>query len=288
MGCMLANNFLTKHSDYIAGMVIGPSEPSNDSRRYGPASAHSMSILSPPLPSIAMTCTAHTLGKTTKNMPAASSVTPTSVMLLHGFLDTDIPVMGRGGPAPPPAPGAIAWGPGYPYEMPAAVGSATIMSNMMGCTTVVLPSGPPPAGAVSREGYGAGCPAGVEVKFVALLACGHEAYYDMPISTVTDKAAGVKPCKYETTKAQYAFLSSKASAKAPTFGAAVPETTYPTTSNVGALVGGIVGGCSVPVLMLILWMAGVFAPKCPSPLKKTQEASVTYAATGTKKAGDAA
>ena len=236
-----------------------------------------------------MTCTGHTLGKTTKNMPAASSVTPTSVMLIHGFLDTDIPFNGRGGPAPPPAPGALAWGPGYPYELPTAHGSATLMSDMMGCTTRPGQlTSTAPAGAVSVEANAAGCPAGVEVKFVTAMACGHEVYYDMKVTTTTDAAAGVKPCKYETMKAQYAFLSGKASAKAPTFGAAVPETTYP-TDDVGALVGGIVGGCFVPVLMFILWMAGVFAPKCPSPLKKTpKETTVTMTNIEEKQAADAA
>ena len=33
----------------------------------------------------------------------------------------------------------------------------------------------------------------------------------------------------------------------------------------GAMIGGIVGGCFVPVLMCLLWMGNAFAPKCPSP-----------------------
>ena len=35
----------------------------------------------------------------------------------------------------------------------------------------------------------------------------------------------------------------------------------------GGCIGGIIGGCFVPVLMCILWLSGAFAPKCPSPLK---------------------
>ena len=31
---------------------------------------------------------------------------------------------------------------------------------------------------------------------------------------------------------------------------------------------GIIGGSFVPVLMLILWLGGAFAPRCPSPFKK--------------------
>lgn len=36
----------------------------------------------------------------------------------------------------------------------------------------------------------------------------------------------------------------------------------------GGCIGGIIGGCFVPFLILILWMGGAFAPKCPSPIKK--------------------
>ena len=49
----------------------------------------------------------------------------------------------------------------------------------------------------------------------------------------------------------------------------------------GGCVGAIVGGSFVPVLMVILWMGGVFAPKCPSPLAKKGEAKTTGATSGT-------
>ena len=39
--------------------------------------------------------------------------------------------------------------------------------------------------------------------------------------------------------------------------------------NIGAIIGGVVGGCFVPVLMCYLWLSGVFARfGCPSPLMK--------------------
>ena len=45
----------------------------------------------------------------------------------------------------------------------------------------------------------------------------------------------------------------------------------------GGCIGGIIGGISVPLLMLILWLSGVFAPKCPSPFakKEPKDAGVT-------------
>ena len=41
------------------------------------------------------------------------------------------------------------------------------------------------------------------------------------------------------------------------------------SSNLGGIVGGVVGGCFVPILLCILWLCGVFTKfGCPSPLKK--------------------
>lgn len=49
--------------------------------------------------------------------------------------------------------------------------------------------------------------------------------------------------------------------------------------NVGAIVGGVVGGCFVPLLMLGLWLGGVFTKwGCPSPCAK--KAPTTKAAAG--------
>jgi len=36
----------------------------------------------------------------------------------------------------------------------------------------------------------------------------------------------------------------------------------------GGSIGGIVGGCFVPVLLCILWFSGAFGKRCPSPLAK--------------------
>ena len=36
----------------------------------------------------------------------------------------------------------------------------------------------------------------------------------------------------------------------------------------GGCIGGIIGGCFVPTLLFMLWIGGVFAPKCPSPFAK--------------------
>ena len=40
-------------------------------------------------------------------------------------------------------------------------------------------------------------------------------------------------------------------------------------------IGGIIGGCFVPVLMCILWLSGVFTKYgCASPFAKTKEPGV--------------
>ena len=49
----------------------------------------------------------------------------------------------------------------------------------------------------------------------------------------------------------------------------------------GGCIGGIVGGTLVPMLVLVLWMSGVFAPKCPSPLKQVMQTPKSMAATAT-------
>ena len=55
-----------------------------------------------------------------------------------------------------------------------------------------------------------------------------------------------------------------------------------------AIVGGIVGGCFVPVLMLILWLSGAFASKgCPSPFAKNAGAVTPSKGSGTEMTGTA-
>ena len=66
-----------------------------------------------------------------------------------------------------------------------------------------------------------------------------------------------------------ALISPPPPSPSPTPPPSPPEATE--TGCDGGCVGAIVGGSCVPVLMLILWMGGAFAPKCPSPLAKKGE-----------------
>jgi dienelactone hydrolase len=48
-------------------------------------------------------------------------------------------------------------------------------------------------------------------------------------------------------------------------------TTGSQSSDSAGRIGGIVGGCFVPVLLCIMWFSGAFGPRCPSPCKKAEK-----------------
>ena len=45
--------------------------------------------------------------------------------------------------------------------------------------------------------------------------------------------------------------------------------------HLDASIGGVIGGCFVPVLVLVLWLSGAFGPKCPSPFAKKPKPDAT-------------
>lgn len=241
MGCALAQRFLTLHSDYIAAMSCSSMVAWVDLPAPGPA------------------------------------VTPTPVLIVHGYLDTDIPFAGRSGP---PQPGPVEWNDlDYPWALTSAVDNIKAFGAMMGCANSSVTSNatqwptPLPTSFLAYDGVS--CNAGVSVQLQVNGACGHEAYKDFPggVSTASDVAAGVKPCTVDTNAAAYALFDGSVSAAAAPVAASLTSVTanFPSAGCDGGCVGGIIGGCFVPTLMFILWMSGVFGPKCPSPLKKKKK-----------------
>lgn len=243
MGCMISQRFLTEHSDYIA----------------------------------AMACTSHVIGANT--IPSATSVTPTPVLILQGMLDTDTDPYGRWGATPnTPSIVGIPWGPGMPYDQISSLESIMKLATMMGCTAETPPDSynatvaelgaawpTDPATLYWTFFKGTNCADDVAVELIGLIFCGHEAYLDFPVSTPGDVASDVQPCKVDTNAVIYSFLAGKVSAAAPTLGAAVVETAYPSGGCGGGCIGGIIGGCFVPVLLCILWMGGAFKKKAKAP-----------------------
>lgn len=243
MGCMLSQRFLSVHSNYLA----------------------------------AMSCTAHTLG--VNAVTAAASMQATPVIIVAGAADTDILLVGRSGtPASSTSPLGIPWGDGYPWDIVSAQANIGNWASMMGCTSIPsLPSPLPTSGVAEVQGVG--CNAGVMVKLIVAIGCGHEVYAGQSVSTQGDIDAGVQTCTYDTLSMQYAFFSGKSTPADPPFGTGISMssiTSYPrpgggdnTGISTGALVGAIIGGCFVPTLLCILWLSGALAKYgCKSPFHK--------------------
>ncbi|EOD09309.1 hypothetical protein EMIHUDRAFT_216710 [Emiliania huxleyi CCMP1516] len=156
-------------------------------------------------------------------------------------------------------------------------------------------------GGVTMEHTAQGCTgtyclddcSGFEMEIPGLDEFTYRYYFNGPLSDLVSLPTDPKPsasdypfamkcyrgCTYADLSAGAAKCSGGSSgytnAYTATALAGVTDIFYSEPSMAAAgCIGGIIGGCFVPVLLLGLWASGAFGSKCPSPVLKPQKGAI--------------